>query len=61
MIEAVKESYDSYDVDEEVYIWLDETGHPKNGAPSSISALLQDMEEKEELLEKLNDELQKLE
>ena len=61
VIEAVQNSYDGYDIDEEVYLWIDNTGHPKNGAPSSISALLADMQEKENLLEKLNEELQKLE
>lgn len=35
--------YDSYDVSEETYLWLDNTGHGKNGAPYDMEDVLNDM------------------
>jgi len=34
--------YESYDVSYETYIWLDEDGHGKNGAPYEMSGVLID-------------------
>ena len=39
------EYYDGFDVSEEVYLWLDNTGHGTNGAPYDMRDLYDDMEE----------------
>lgn len=36
------ENYESYDVSYETYIWLDENGHGKNGAPYEMKGVLED-------------------
>ena len=36
---------DNFDVSEQTYIWLDESGHGKNGAPYEMKDVLGDMEE----------------
>lgn len=36
--------YHDFDVCEETYIWLDDTGHGKNGAPYDMKDLYEDME-----------------
>ena len=46
----------SYDVDDEVEIWID--GRGKNGVPNSIKALVEDAEWKLEMLKKLYKEEQ---
>lgn len=58
-IEAVRERYTNFDVDEETEIWIENRG--KNGVPSSIKALVEDAEWKESTLDELADELEKLE
>ena len=57
-IEAVRDSYNSFDVDEEAEIWVECRG--KNGVPNSIRALVEDAEWKEAALGKLADELEEL-
>lgn len=57
-IRAVRDNYNSFDVDEEVEIWIENRG--KNGVPNSIRALVEDAEWKEAALEKLADELEEL-
>ena len=32
-IAELNDRYESFDISEETYLWLDETGHGKNGAP----------------------------
>lgn len=57
-IEAVKERYLNFDVDEEVEVWIGSRG--ENGVPSSIRALVEDAEWKEKKLETLSDALGEL-
>lgn len=48
MIEIWKglQSYqNNFDVSEEAYLWLDESGHGKNGAPFEMIDVYKDMEE----------------
>lgn len=45
LLNAIYDYWLDYDVDETVYLYLDHTGHPCNGAPNSISALAHDVEE----------------
>ena len=50
---AIRDAYDTMDVDYETYIWLDSNGNGKNGAPKHIKDALADMEEKKRLLGEL--------
>ena len=43
-VEELGEYIESYDVDEETYLWLGSDGHGKNGAPYHIKDLLADKE-----------------
>lgn len=56
-VDAVEEITTNFDIDEEVEIWIPLRG--KNGVPSSISALVQDVEWKLEQLESLLSDLQR--
>lgn len=58
-IEAVRERYNDFDVDEEAEIWIESRG--KNGVPDSIKDLVEDAEWKETMLRELADELEELE
>ena len=58
-IEAVRERYNNFDVDEEAELWIESRG--KNGVPSSIKALIEDAEWKESKLDELANELEELE
>ena len=44
---------DNFDVDYETYIWLDDNGHGKNGAPYEMADLLKDNEDYLEMLKDL--------
>lgn len=48
---------DAFDVSEETYIWLDETGHGTNGAPYELKDVLADMEFCIEECRKIKDDL----
>ena len=41
---AVHNFWEGYDVSEETYLWLDNTGHGKNGAPNDMMDVYKDME-----------------
>lgn len=41
----ILEYYNGFDVSEETYLWLDEFGHGKNGAPYDMLDVYKDMEE----------------
>lgn len=58
-IEAIKDRYNGFDVDEETEIWIENRG--KNGVPSSIKALVEDAEWKERTLGELFDQLEEVE
>lgn len=53
LIENVDNYYEDFDVDYETYIWLDQWGHGKNGAPYRLRAVLQDSESIEKMIEEL--------
>ncbi len=42
-LESIKEYHSDYDPSYEAYLWLDETGHGKNGAPYDMKDLYNDM------------------
>lgn len=41
----IREYYEGYDVSEETALWIDDTGHGKNGAPYELEDILDDMKE----------------
>lgn len=49
----VYECWENYDPSEEASIWLDNTGHGKNGAPHDMEDVLNDMKEVENALDQL--------
>lgn len=53
----VYDYYNSFDPDEEALLWVDDSGHGKNGAPYRLRDIITDMEEVEKELEKLYDAL----
>lgn len=61
LIGNIKEYYDNFDVDSEAHLWLDETGHGKNGAPYRMKDVVKDMEEAEKMIDRLLDAIMELE
>jgi len=59
LIEDVENFYNAYDPDEEAYIWLDYSGHGRNGAPYHMRDVLDDMEAAERMVGDLLEDLQK--
>ena len=57
---AIRDAYDTMDVDYETYIWLDSNGNGKNGAPTHIKDVLADMQEKKRLLGELWNAVEKI-
>lgn len=55
LIEDIENYYENYDVDYETYIWLDQFGHGKNGAPYRMRAVLEDVEATERMVGELLD------
>lgn len=55
-IESIYITYQDWDVSYETYLWLDDTGHGKNGAPYDMKDVYEDMEWcKNALLQLYND------
>lgn len=51
----VEDYYNGFDPDEEAMLWVDDSGHGKNGAPYRLRDIIDDMEKvEEELLELRN-------
>ena len=42
--------YNDFDVSYETYLWLDDTGHGRNGAPYDMKDVYEDMEACEEMI-----------
>lgn len=57
LIEEVWKYYDSYDPSEEAYIWLDDSGHGKNGAPYEMTDVYDDMVACQNMVKDLYDAL----
>lgn len=53
VIEDLKQQYNDYDPSYETSLWLDETGHGKNGAPYDMIDIYNDMLECESIIEEL--------
>lgn len=52
-INSLYDNYCNYDPSAEAMLWLDETGHGKNGAPYEMQDVLKDMIECEQMLNDL--------
>lgn len=61
LIEHLEDYYEDFDVDYETYIWLDQWGHGKNGAPYRLRAVLEDSEAIEKMVEALLKAIRKME
>lgn len=61
LIENIDNYYESFDVDYETYIWLDQWGHGKNGAPYRLRAVLEDTEAIEKMIGNLLDAFYQME
>lgn len=61
LIEHLEDYYEDFDVDYETYIWLDQWGHGKNGAPYRLRAVLEDSEAIEKMVEVLLKAIKKME
>ena len=55
------ERYNDFDCSEEASIWLDESGHGKNGAPYDMKDLYEDMAACEEMIRELAVKIQEIE
>lgn len=53
----VEDYYNSFDPDEEALLWVDDSGHGKNGAPYRLRDIIDDMEKVEEKLLELRNAL----
>lgn len=58
-IKNIYDYYENFDVSYETYLWLDSTGHGKNGAPYDMRDAYNDMEECEQFIYQLYIELEK--
>ena len=61
LIREVKNYYECFDPDEETYLWLDDSGHGRNGAPYRMKDVLADMEAAERMVADFLIALQNLE
>lgn len=53
LAQNIMDYYEGFDCSYETYIWLDSTGHGKNGAPYDMMDIYNDMKEIESDIEKL--------
>lgn len=57
IISEIREYHDNFDCSEETYLWLDASGHGKNGAPYDMKDVYEDMEQCNEMVEELYETL----
>ena len=57
-IQNIKQAYDDYDVSEEAYLWLDDSGHGQRGAPYDMKDVYEDMEACEAMILELYQQLE---
>lgn len=57
LIEELYNYYDNYDPSYQAYIWLDNSGHGKNGAPYEMGDVYNDMCDCKKMVEELYDAL----
>lgn len=57
LLDSIFNEYDSFDVSQETYLWLDNTGHGVNGAPYEMEDVLNDMKDCEQMILDLHESL----
>lgn len=57
-VENIREYANDFDVSYETYLWLDDMGHGKNGAPYDMKDVYEDMQWWKDSLEELADALE---
>ena len=60
LIQSIYKTYENYDVNEEAYLWLDDSGHGINGAPYEMEDVLEDMKWCKNAMLELYSELRKV-
>jgi len=55
---ALTERYNDFDCSEEAYLWLDDSGHGKNGAPHDMKDVYEDMAACREMISELADTIE---
>jgi len=60
VIEKINERCDDFDISEETYLWLDNSGHGIKGAPHNMKDLYEDMEACLKMMEELYEELEQI-
>lgn len=55
IMDNIYKYYDDFDPSYEAYLWLDETGHGRNGAPYDMKDLYEDMEACQDMILELHD------
>ncbi len=58
LLKDIRSGYDSFDPDEEAFLWIGPDGHGKNGAPYHIKDIVKDMEEADEMYKTLVEALE---
>lgn len=56
--EKINEYYENFDCSYEAYLWLDSSGHGRNGAPDDMKDLYEDMEACEAMIKELADAIE---
>lgn len=51
---GIYQAYENFDVSEETYLWLDDTGHGKRGAPYELEDVLEDVKACEQIILEAN-------
>ena len=59
LLDNIYEYYSNYDCSEEAYLWLDNTGHGRNGAPYDMKDVYEDMQACEQAILNLYDLLRR--
>lgn len=57
IIKSIYNAYEDFDVSEATYMWLDDSGHGRNGAPHEMKDVLADMESCEQMILDLYEKL----
>lgn len=58
LLDEMNAKYDAFDCSHEAYLWLDESGHGKNGAPYDMKDVYEDMEACLEMMSELIDTIE---
>lgn len=59
-LDNIYSKYEDFDVSEETYLWLDNTGHGTNGAPYDMKEVYEDMEACQDMILDLHYELRRM-